>query len=248
MDINTIKPQNRGLTDMANSTGDDLLAKLRSNWLFSSGTIEESEAVLRFTGVRQLKANQTLFWQEDPVGHLFLVFHGSLKMIRRDKKDRHRVTRIAGATDLVALHCLFTEHGYGATAVAIGDCDVLAINAERFLWHVKQNTEWGWRIALCLSREVEEMVQEIGRVTMYTASERLAAYLLEIHENQEAMNGRGVPRRRADLASLLSLSTETLCREISKFRHSGWIATHQERFTVLEPERLRSLVDTTVAN
>lgn len=219
------------------------VSQLRRNWLFAPGGAGEAEAVLRFSNVRQLAANQTLFWQGDSVSHLFLVLDGAVKLMRRDRKDRCRITQVAGAPDLIALHCLFADNGYSTTGVAMEECAVLAINAERFLWHVKKTPELAWRVALGLGREMEGLVGEIEQLSMSSASERLASYLLSLHDEPERYNGDRVPRRRADLASLLSLSTETLCREISKLRSLGWIATEGGGFTILEPDRLRSLVE-----
>lgn len=226
----------------------DSLSQLRSNWLFSSKDDAELAAVGRFSSVRQLEPNQTLFWQGDSVGHVFLVLDGALKLTRHDRKNRWKIARIAGAPDLVALHCLFAENGYTTTAVATQYSSVLAINAERLVWHIKERPQLAWRVALYLSREVECLVGEVEQLAMSSASERLAAYLLRLHDEPEQANGERVPRRRADLASLLSLSTETLCREISKFRRRGWIATDNGGFSVLEPDRLRSLVESRAEN
>lgn len=222
----------------------DPLSLLRKSWLFSSETPAEMDAVLRISSFRRLEPNQTLFWQGDAVGHLFLVLEGALKLLRRDRKNRSRITGMAAAPDLVSLHCLFSENGYTETAVATQPSGVLAINAERFLWHIKKKPDLAWRVALYLSREVEELVGEIEHLSMFSASERLATYLLELHDDPERKQGDRVPRRRADLASLLSLSTETLCREISKFRSRGWVATDNGGFTVLAPEQLRELLET----
>lgn len=228
---------------MTEATDNEPISQLRRNRLFSAGTSDEAESVLRFSNIRLLEANQSLFWQDDPVGHLFLVLDGAVKLVRRDRRDRCRVARVAGAPDLIALHCLFSGNGYATTATALQDSSVLAINAERFLWHVKRKPDLAWRVAHNLSREMEGMVEEIEQLSMSSAAERLAAYLLGLHDEPERTNGERVPRRRADLASLLSLSTETLCREISRFRSRGWIATDAGHFTVLKPERLRRLVE-----
>ena len=228
---------------MTDVTTGEPVSELRRNWLFASETTAEADAVLRFSSVRHFETNQTLFWQGDSVSHLFLVIDGCLKLVRRDRKDRGRITQLAGPPDLIALHCLFSENGYYTTAVATQMGAVLAINAERFLWHVKRRPELAWRVALYLSREVEAMVGEIEQLAMSSASERLASYLLALHEGPERKNGERIPRRRADLASLLSLSTETLCREISKFRSQGWISTENGGFTVLRPDQLRNLVE-----
>lgn len=228
---------------MFDAIANETAAQLKRNWLFASESPDDAEAVLRFSNIRRLESGQTLFWQDDPVSHVFVVLDGSLKLNRRDRKERRKIMRVAGPPDLVALHCLFSENGYSTTAVAMQNCDVLAINAERLLWHVKQKPELSWRVAHHLSREVEDMVGEIEQLSMSSATERLAAYLLGLHEEPERNNGERVPRRRADLASLLSVSTETLCREISKLRGRGWIDADRDGFTVLEPQRLRELIE-----
>lgn len=216
---------------------------LQKNWLLSSQTSAEADALLRFSGVRQLDTNQTLFWQGDAISHVFLVLDGSLKLIRRDRKDRSKITDVVCAPDLVALHCLFAGNGYTTTAVALQTSAALAINAERFLWQTKQNPELAWRVAVHLSREVEGMLGAVELVSMLSVDERLAAYLLDGCGDPDGRNGARIPKRRAELASLLSMTTETLCRVISRFRKQGLISTKDGSFTILDPDGLRRLIE-----
>ena len=50
-----------------------------------------------------------------------------------------------------------------------------------------------------------------------------------------------LPVRRSDLASILGVTTETLCRVVARFRREGWILTADHDILVREPEALQGL-------
>lgn len=61
----------------------------------------------------------------------------------------------------------------------------------------------------------------LGRMT---ASERVASFLLEISERQDALRVLDLPMSRNDIADYLGLTIETVCRALSGFRRDGIIA------------------------
>jgi len=61
----------------------------------------------------------------------------------------------------------------------------------------------------------------LGRMT---AAERVASFLLEISERQDAPHALDLPMSRNDIADYLGLTIETVCRVLSGFRRNGIIA------------------------
>ena len=61
----------------------------------------------------------------------------------------------------------------------------------------------------------------LGRMT---AAERVASFLLEISERQDARHALDLPMSRNDIADYLGLTIETVCRVLSGFRRNGIIA------------------------
>lgn len=48
--------------------------------------------------------------------------------------------------------------------------------------------------------------------------------------------------RQRDLASILAIAPETLCRIMAKFKRRGWIASTAEGVTVRDPASLGNLI------
>jgi len=218
------------------------ISQLQRCRLFSGIGEPRLSALASICSSRTLAAGQTLFWHGEPVGHVFLVLDGAINLERRVKENQRKVIDIVEGGRIIGLHSMFSPNGYYTTAVAACDTHVLACNAERFLHQLKRTPELGWRIAVTLSDEVERLLSMVEQLSAYSAAERLAAYLLENHCDEDGAAEDRAPRRRADLASLLSLTPEALCREISRFRRLGVISTDDGTFQVLNPEPLETIV------
>jgi CRP-like cAMP-binding protein len=61
----------------------------------------------------------------------------------------------------------------------------------------------------------------LGRMT---ASERIAAFLLEMCERRDRAKFLDLPMSRSDIADYLGLTIETVCRNLSSLKRDGVIA------------------------
>src|SRR5438046_6666519 len=81
----------------------------------------------------------------------------------------------------------------------------------------------------------------LGRMT---ASERVASFLLEISERQDAPHALNLPMSRNDIADYLGLTIETVCRVLSAFRRTGIIAIRMPyRIELRDREALEPLCE-----
>jgi CRP/FNR family nitrogen fixation transcriptional regulator len=82
----------------------------------------------------------------------------------------------------------------------------------------------------------------LGRMT---ASERVASFLLEISERQDAPRVLDLPMSRNDIADYLGLTIETVCRVLSGFRRNGVIAIPtSHRIELCDRQVLETLCET----
>lgn len=201
------------------------------------------ESIIRFSNPRRLAAHQTLFWQGEPSAHFFLVLEGTIKLIRRDAKDRCKVLDYVHEGELLAEHTLFSHNGYHATAVAMEDSEVLGIQSLPFIRQLRDDPQLSWRFMSQLCGYAERLITEIQLLATHQAEERVAAFLLE--RANPSVNGAvvsNVPRLRCDLASKLALSKETTSRVISKFRRAGLIAIRNGDIIITDGNGLRALL------
>ncbi len=109
---------------------------------------------------------------------------------------------------------------------------------------IDQNPALGreWRESI-----LRELAQAHGRMLLLgrmTASERVAAFLLEMCERCEQPDRLDLPMSRNDIADYLGLTTETVCRVLSGFRREGVIAAPDpHRIFLLDRATLETAAD-----
>jgi CRP-like cAMP-binding protein len=81
----------------------------------------------------------------------------------------------------------------------------------------------------------------LGRMT---ASERVAAFLLEMFERRDRRKALDLPMSRNDIADYLGLTIETVCRVLSIFKRDGVIAIpNPHRIELLDRNAIEALGD-----
>ena len=94
-----------------------------------------------------------------------------------------------------------------------------------------------------MSRRLHFLVEQIRSVSLRNAEQRVAGYLLENYDPEDTTKPVArIPERRSELASILGLTTETLCRVVASFRRQGWIATVDHDIVVAEAHSLKGLL------
>ena len=79
----------------------------------------------------------------------------------------------------------------------------------------------------------------LGRMT---ASERVAAFLLEMFERRERTKTLDLPMSRIDIADYLGLTVETVCRTLSTLRHDRIISVpNPHRIELLDRAALEEI-------
>jgi CRP/FNR family nitrogen fixation transcriptional regulator len=96
-------------------------------------------------------------------------------------------------------------------------------------------------------RTLRELIHAQTRMLLLgrmTASERVASFLLEISERQDAPHALVLPMSRNDIADYLGLTIETVCRVLSGFRRNGIIAIPMPyRIELRDREALEALCE-----
>jgi CRP/FNR family transcriptional regulator, cyclic AMP receptor protein len=186
-----------------------------------------------------LRAKQTLYVQGEPGAAVFVLIDGSMKLVRRGAAAREHVVRLIRPGEVLAETVLFSQCDYPATAIALEESHLLAIDARPFAACLRENPTLAWNVLKRLGKRIEELQAQAELLATHSAEQKVAAYLVRRH--------RALPRsdavvasscRRSDLASLLALAPETLCRVITAFKRRGWIRSEGGRIVVIDAEGL----------
>ncbi len=202
-----------------------------------------AEAVLAdlspHASVRWLRAKETLYVQGQPGDSVFVLVEGSMKLVRRTGGAREHVVRLLRPGEVLAETVLFSSNGYPATAVALEDSRLLAVDAMPFAVCLRENPLLAWNVMERLGKRIEELQMQAELLATHTAEQKVAAYLVRQYRALPGTDPVVAPScRRSDLASLLALAPETLCRVITEFKRRGLIRSEHGRIAVVDAEGL----------
>lgn len=195
--------------------------------------------LLPHVSVCWLAAKETLYQQGQPGDCVFFLLEGSMKLVRRTGGAREHVVRLIRPAEVLAETELFSSAGYPATAVALEASRLLAVDARQFATCLRANPELAWKLMKRLGQRIEELQAQAELLATHTAEQKVAAYLLGRYRalpTSDAVVASSC--RRSDLASLLALAPETLCRVITEFKHRGWIRSEKGCILVIDAKGL----------
>lgn len=148
----------------------------------------------------------------------FQLVNGDVKLNNYNSAGKEFIQNILTTKDPVGEYMLYTEKTYPMNAVALTNCTVIKLCANRLLNYLEQNP--GLYLDLCksLSKHLYRKFVLIQKISCHSAVERLKEVLEIMKQEQEnkAPFTYEVPMTRQQLASLTGLCVETTIRAIKK--------------------------------
>lgn len=193
--------------------------------------------------VRRVAAREKLFGQGDPGRSVLILLRGAVKLTRRGGGVREHVVRTARKGEILGESLLFRDGAYRTTATALEDSSVLAIDARRLAQLLRLDPQLAWNLLVRLGARIDELQAHSELLATHTAEQKVAAHLMGRYRTSppdDPVIGPNI--RRSDLASLLALAPETLCRVIAGFRRRGWIRAANGSVWVADPGALAAIV------
>ena len=184
-------------------------------------------------------AKDILYKQGQPGDSVFLLIEGSMKLVRRSGGAREHVVRLVRPGEVLAETVLFSSSDYPETAVALETSRLLAVDARQFAACLRANPLLAWKVMERLGKRIEELQAQTELLATHTAEQKVAAYLVRRYRSLEPSDAVVASTcLRSDLASLLALAPETLCRVITEFKHRGWIRSDKGRIVIIDAKGL----------
>lgn len=182
-----------------------------------------------------------LFRQGDTSASLFLVHAGAVKTTRVAPDGTEQVTGFYLPGDLFGLDSLAQgRHAESATALSTTSLCEIRIEDLR-----ASNLPCDATIAMC-SELLEDRSQLIVCLTR-SADQRVAFMLTNLATRfiNRGLSGSSfdLPMSRADIASYLNLSHETVSRVFSRLDQAGLVSAKRRQVQILDPARLCELAE-----
>lgn len=206
----------------------------------------DAEALRRYVPVvrHKLAAGQPLYHAGQTFRSLFLVHAGFVKLVELSDDGRDQVMGFRGRGDFLGTESIgLSAYACGAVSLESGEAWELPYPA--ILQACGKMPELNARLTTALAREIRADHAWMLTIGTLNAEQRVAAFLIAEGRRCATLGYSAkhfmLRMRRADMASFLALTNETVCRVLAKLHDNRLITVARREVEVLDECALRSM-------
>lgn len=194
--------------------------------------------------MKRFNKKDEIYREDDTANYLYLIHSGRIKTAKINDDGKEYVTGLHASGDFLGYADLLHDGEFRETATALEPSEVYLIPKQDFLTLVYNNREVAHRFIQLLSRNVSTKEQQLVDLAYNTVRKRVADALLSLKKKyeKEGENTFSITIARDDLASIAGTATESVIRMLSEFKQDKYINIQGSKITLLEPEKLSSMI------
>ena len=199
----------------------------------------------RSTSVHRVVPESTLFGQGEAACYLYQVTKGVLRLCRLMADGRRSITGFAYPGDVIGLAI---RDVYAYSAEAVTDCELRRSPNAAVADLIERSPAFARQMFAVVSGELCAAQDQMLLLGRKTAPERVASFLLRLSGRTAADSGEAscvdLPMSRTDIADYLGLTTETVCRVLTKLKQAGIVSLPTPHVVkVLDAKGLRRIAE-----
>ena len=201
----------------------------------------ERERLLARFG-RRFGAGTTIFQEGDAAAEAYLLQEGRVRLVKRVRTSE-RSLGVLRPGDLLGEAALVDSGPRGATAIALTDCAVLALDPITFGSLLAANPKVAMRIVQHLVRRLRESEEQIENAMIGDAPSRVVNTMIRLAVRTSTPPGEPIVLAISplELSSRVGLDVETVKKAVQQLRDSHYVKVVDERIVVPDLDALRRL-------
>ncbi len=193
---------------------------------------------------RICKAGEVLFREGDPGKEMFVIQSGTVRLTRVIRGSERLLAEI-GAGEFFGEMSIINDKPRAATAVAVDDAQLLALDPRTFEAMIKANTEIAVRMIKKLAKRLDDANAQIENLSLGDANSRVVHWLLQ--QSQSAAkdaNGRPVIQVSiGDLAHRTSVDETKVDEVLARLERSRLVLRSGAGLTVSDVNKLHEFLE-----
>ena len=163
----------------------------------------------------------------------YFLKEGRVKSFIQSESGDERVLHIYEAGSLFGEASFFDELPRVSSAVALTDCQIVAIDRELVTQEIAKDPELALAMLKYLARTVRLLSDQVDQMAFRPARWRIARYLLSL-----SPSGGAVSCNQEEIAAAVSTSRVTVSRILGDFARLGWVELGYRTIKLLKPDCL----------
>ncbi len=196
------------------------------------------------------EAGEVLFAQGQPSSSLYSLSSGLVKITSISNDGREQIVGLSRPGKLLVGLQSIDQASYGYSAVAATDGSACKIRHRALLKTLENRADIALRLIAALNAQLAQSRSLMEVMGQKNASAKIASFILLLAPHEKpaprAGNGNGrftLPLSRNDMAGLLGLSEETVCRQMAEMKREGVILAPRGSMEIQDWERLHAIAN-----
>jgi len=187
---------------------------------------------------------EILFMQGQPSSCLFAVVDGMVKICTHNADGREQIVGLSSPQSLLVGLQSMNDERYAYSAIAASNVKACKVNHRTLLERVRHRGDLAMRLIGAMNAQLAHSRALMEVLGHKCASSKIASFILLM--TPKAKNGNGgfsLPFSRLEIASLLGLSEETVCRLMANMKREGAIHAPRGHIEIRDWDRLHAIAD-----
>lgn len=188
--------------------------------------------------------DEVLFIQGQPSNCLYAITEGMVKICMHTPDGQERIVGLSSPDRLLVGLQSLSDERCAYTAIAATRVRACRINHRTLLGRVEHHPELAMRIIAALNTQLAHSRALMEVMGHKNAAAKIAAFiLLMTPKNQHGTCRFQLPFSRLEIASLLGLSEETVCRLMATMKREGAIYAPRGRIEIRDWDQLYAIAE-----
>ena len=187
---------------------------------------------------------EILFMQGQPSACLFAVSDGMVKICTHNPDGREQIVGLSSPQSLLVGLQSLNDDRYAYSAIAASNVRACKINHRTLIDHVRDRGDLAMRLIEALNSQLAHSRSLMEVLGHKCAAAKIASFILLMTPKSKKSNGGfALPFSRLEIASLLGLSEETVCRLMANMKREGAIHAPRGHIEIRDWDRLHAIAD-----
>ncbi len=168
--------------------------------------------------------NEILFFEGEIPKKILVILKGKVR-IYKITQNKEETLHYIESLNFIAEMPSFLKLPYPASAVCVGECEILEIDLETFKKHCVGNADFCFSFIASLCQKIRILENHISRYSQ-SLKERVKEFLVENKEDLSNFTQR-------QIAQKLNTSPESLSRILKELKNAGFIKTQKGKIIIV---------------
>jgi CRP/FNR family transcriptional regulator len=187
---------------------------------------------------------EVLFVQGQPSKSLYSLMEGTVKICTNSADGREQIVGLSSPGNLLVGLQSINDRYHAYTAIAVTPVSACKISHRRLLGYVRTRGDIAMRLIQAANSQLAHS-RALMEVTGHNcAAAKIASFILLMTPRSEHGNcGFAMPFSRLEMASILGLSEETVCRLMANLKRTGAINAPRGKIEIRDWSQLHAVAE-----